>query len=343
MVMHGSGWIPGLKGRIETLTVDSEVLRGNPLNDPATRHVLIYLPPDYDDSSQSYPVLVCLTGFTGTGRMLLHDTPWRPSLPLRLESLQGRGIAGSMILVFPDCFTRLGGSQYMNSKAVGRYEDHIIDELVPQVMSRYRVLERPRHWGVMGKSSGGFGAFRLGVRHPEIFSALACHSGDMYFQYCYLPDFPRAARLLERHGGVNGFLKHFQDQPSKAGDDIGTLNILAMSACYSAREDGDGFDLPFDIETCRLREDVWKRWLAEDPLTLIEDEKCQDALRGMRLTYIDCGKRDEFNLHYGARMLAARLRQLGISYFHEEFDDGHFDVTYRYERSLPQLWDALKV
>lgn len=343
MTLPGDGWIPGLKGRIETLTINSEALHGNALNDPATRHALVYLPPEYDRSSESFPVLVCLAGFTGTGRMHLHDTPWRPSLPARLESLVSRGIAGPMILLFPDCFTRLGGSQYMNSAAVGRYEDHVMDELIPQAASIYRTLDRPRHWGVMGKSSGGYGSFRLAIRHPETFGAFACHSGDMYFQYCYLPDFPKAARHLERHGGVRGFLKRFQDQPRKQGDDIGTLNILAMSACYSPQDHGDGFDLPFETETCRLREDVWKRWLAEDPLNLVEEGKYQAALRDMRLVYLDCGTRDEFNLHFGARMLAARMTQLGIPCVHEEFDDGHFDVTYRYERSLPRLWDAVKV
>jgi enterochelin esterase family protein len=338
----GSGWIPGLKGRIETLTIDSEVLRGNPLNDPPTRHVLVYLPPEYDSTSQSYPVVACLTGFTGTGRMLLHDTPWRPALSLRLESLEGRGMAGPMILCFPDCFTRLGGSQYMNSRGVGRYEDHIIDELLPGVAAAYRTLDRPRHWGVMGKSSGGYGALRLAMRHPESFGALACHSGDLYFPYCFIPDFPRAARLIERHGDVLGFLKVFHDVPRTMGDYIHTLNIIAMSACYSPKEDDEGFDLPFDIETGRIREGVWKRWLAEDPLNMLEEEKCQRALSGMRLIYLDCGIRDEFNLHFGARMFAARMRQLGIPCFHEEFDDGHFDVAYRYERSLPRLWDALR-
>jgi enterochelin esterase family protein len=342
MGIPGDGWIPGLKGRIDTLTIESEALRGNPLNDPATRHVLVYLPPDYDESNDSYPVLVCLTGFTGTGRMFLHDTPWRPALPLRLESLSGRGMTGPMIIVFPDCFTRYGGSQYMNSRGVGRYEDHLIEELLPRVASTYRTLGRPRHWGVMGKSSGGYGSVRLAMRHPGIFSAFACHSGDMYFPYCYIPDFPRAARLLERHGGVLGFLKAFHDVPRKGGEYMSALNLIAMSACYSPREGVPGFDLPFDLETGLIREDVWMRWMAEDPVELLEREEYRKALAGMRLIYLDCGIRDEFNLHFGARMFAARLKMLGIDCFHEEFDDGHFDIAYRFERSLPKLWEALR-
>lgn len=342
MGMPGDGWIPGLKGTIDTLTIESEALRGNALNDPTTRHVLVYLPPDYEESDDSYPVLVCLTGFTGTGREFLQDTPWRPALPLRLESLVGRGMGGPMILVFPDCFTRYGGSQYMNSKAVGRYEDHIIDELLPRVASTYRALGRPRHWGVLGKSSGGYGAVRLAMRHPETFAAFACHSGDMYFPYCFIPAFPRAARLIQQHGGVLGFLKVFHDVPRKMGDYMQALNVIAMSACYSPRENGEGFDLPFDIETGLMNDEVWQKWIAEDPIILIRKEEHQKALAGMRLCYFDCGTEDEFNLHFGARMFASSLRNLGIECFHEEFDDGHFDIAYRYERSLPRLWQALR-
>jgi enterochelin esterase family protein len=336
------GWIPGLEGRIETLLVESEVLRGNPLNDPNERPVMVYLPPEFEtEPERRFPVVLCLTGFTGTGRQLLHDTPWRPALPRRLEDLVRRGAAGPMILVFPDAFTRLGGSQYLNSPAVGRYEDHILQEVIPRIAERYRTLEPPRHWGVMGKSSGGYGALRLAMKHPEAFAALACHSGDMYFPYCYLPDFPKALRMLRRHQGLEGFLKAFQDLPRKTSEYVTALNIVAMAACYSPRDDG-GIELPFDLETGEIRQNVWERWLEQDPVRMIDDASCQEALKGMRLVYLDCGTRDEFNLEFGARIFTRRLKELGISHVYEEFDDGHFDVTYRYERSLSLLWKALR-
>jgi enterochelin esterase family protein len=339
--MDPEGWTPNLKGRIEPLVIDSKVLAGNPLGDPARRETPIYLPPGYDDDAP-LPVVVCLTGFTGTGRQLLHDTPWRRSVPVRYESLLARGVVGPMVLAFPDAFTRLGGSQYMNSTAVGRYEDHVIDEIFPAIAERFRVGARPRSWGVMGKSSGGFGALRLAMLHPESLAALACHSGDMYFTYCYLPDFPKAARLLERHGGLHGFMKTFDDQPRKLPEYVTALNIVAMAACYSPSRSGRGIDLPFDIKTGKIIDEVWARWLENDPLTLLEREDCRAALLGMRLVYLDCGKRDEFNLQYGARIFAERLGRLGITHRHEEFDDGHFDIGYRQESSLAKMWAALK-
>jgi len=83
---------------------------------------------------------------------------------------------------------------------------------------------------------------------------------------------------------------------------------------------------------------VWERWLAHDPVRLLP--ACADALRAARLVYLDCGTRDEFNLHLGARIFARRLQALDIPHVHEEFDDGHMRITYRYERSLSHLWDA---
>ncbi|MBU1699248.1 MAG: esterase [Candidatus Eisenbacteria bacterium] len=304
--------------------------------------MLIYLPAGYDDSPElSYPLITCLAGFTGTGRQLLHDRPWRPSLARMLEKLCDQGIAGPMILAFPDGFTRLGGSQYKNSAAVGRYEDHIIGEFLPAVLSQYRVLNGSGHCGIMGMSSGGYGSLCLAMRHPGCFGALASHSGDLYFPYCYIPNFPKSISVIQRHGGVLGFLKAFDDLPRKTGEYIAGIDMIAMSACYSPRENG-AFDLPFDLETGRIRPEVWQRWLVEDPINMIEEKAYQDALRGMRLVYFDCGAKDEYFLHYGARMLSERLKALGIEHYHEEFNDTHSGMSYRPNCSLPMLWNALK-
>jgi enterochelin esterase family protein len=65
------------------------------------------------------------------------------------------------------------------------------------------------------------------------------------------------------------------------------------------------------------------------------------ALRGLRLLFLDCGLRDEWNLHFGARIFARELTERGIRHTHEEFDDGHMQITYRYETSLRRLATAL--
>lgn len=324
---------------IEMPVLESDVLRENPLGDPANRRLPVILPPDYAESTRRYPVLVALTGFTGKGIMLLNEDSWQPNLAERLERLYAAGMSHA-IVVLPDCFTRYGGSQYINSGATGRYEDYVIDEIIPWVDAHYRTLATPRSRGVFGKSSGGYGSMILGMRHPEVFGALACHSGDMFFDLCYAPDFPKACNRFNTHGGVEAWWKQFDAQVKKNGADFDALNILAMAACYSPDPNAPlGIGLPMAPHTCERIPEVWARWLEWDPVELLD--RYGEHLREMRLVFIDCGDHDQFNLHYGARLMAARLAARNIAFEHEEFDDNHSNIQYRYDVSLPKLLAAL--
>ena len=329
------------KGTVVTERVTSRVLEGNLPGDPHVRDLHVYLPPGYERGSERYPVAWCLSGFTGRGRMLLNDNPWSPGIADRMDALLADGRAKPMILALPDCFTHIGGSQYINSPALGRYEDHVIEELVPLVDSRFRTLAAPEHRGVIGKSSGGYGALMLGMRHPEIFGALVSHSGDLLFEYCYKRDFGPALRAIQAGGGLAPWLAKFRASPRKRHADIAALNIIAMAAAYSPNVGAPSpyCDLPFDLETGAFDENVWKRWLQWDPLYLID--RHAGALKKLRLLYLDCGREDEFYLELGARCFVKRLRELGIRHEYEEFEDGHMNVAYRMDGSLPKVSHAL--
>lgn len=329
------------RGRVQVVEFESAVLKGNPLGDPHVRRIPVWTPPSYDaEPARRYPVLYVLTGFTGRGRMLLNDNLWSPSLDDRLDALVASGRCGEMIVVMPDCSTRFGGSQYVDSAATGRYGEHLVAELVPWVDAHFRTRGAREARGVAGKSSGGFGALTLGMSHPDVFAAVACHSGDMYFEFCYAPDFPKALSVLQEAGGPRAFLGKFEAKPQKGKDDFLALNILAMAACYSPDPDAElGVALPFDLVTAGGRPEVWARWLAHDPLRRLADRA--EALRSLKLLYLDCGTKDEFHLHHGARRFVRELERLGIAHRHEEYDDGHMNVTYRYDTSLPLLAEAL--
>jgi len=330
------------RGRVVIESIESEALRGNPCGDPHLRRVPVYLPPSYDSSpNRRYPVVHVLAGFTGRGRGLLNDAAWSPGLDDRMDALLEGGRCGEMILVLPDCFTRYGGSQYLNSSATGRYEDHVISELVPYVDQRYRTLAAREHRGVAGKSSGGYGTLLLAMRHPDVFGAAACHSGDLYFDYCYRGDVPRFCSLIQEAGGVAEWFAKFERKIQKGKDDLFALNLLAMAAAYSPNPKTApfGIDLPCDLESGAFRDEVWQRWLELDPIRLVERHAA--ALRSLSLLYLDCGVRDEWHLHHGARLLHRKLESLGIAHRHEEFDDGHMNVSYRYDVSLPRLARAL--
>lgn len=327
------------QGRIVVEQIESKVLRGNALHDPTTRDLYVYLPPGYDeDDARRYPVVYCLTGFTGRGQMLLNSMPFTPSLAARMDQLIASGASREMMIAMPDCFTRLGGSQYINSTATGRYEDHLIEEVVPFMDARFRTLAQREGRAVMGKSSGGYGALVHGMRHADTFSAVASHSGDSYFEYCYLPDFVKYVRAVGTDAA--GFIQKFWSEERKGKDDIALLNVLAMSACYSPDTEAPlGYQLPFDAATGELKMDVWERWLEHDPVRMVE--RHVNALRSLKLLYLDAGTSDEFALDISGRVLAARLREHHIEFIHEEFDGGHFNISYRYDRSLTLISKAV--
>jgi hypothetical protein len=153
-------------------------------------------------------------------------------------------------------------------------------------------------------------------------------------------DFPKTANAINAAGGLEAWWRAFAAKPKKSRADTEVLMIIGMAACYSPNPAAPlGLDLPFTLDTCELLPEVWERWQGWDPIEMAD--RHADALRSLRLLFIDCGTRDEFHLHYGARRLARRLSALGIAYEHEEFDDGHMDIDYRYDVSLPKLARAL--
>jgi len=316
------------QGTVVTLQHKSEVLKNNPPGDEYVRDVIVYLPPDYDENKK-YPTVYALTGFTGRGRMMLNDSAFTPNYAERMDKLIASGAIKPMIAVLPDCFTHYGGSQYINSSATGDYEDYLTREIVPFVDDNFRTIRDKNSRAVMGKSSGGYGALIMAMRHSDIFGLACSTSGDAYFEHCYLPDIPKAFRAIK--GKPKEFVEKFWDEDAKkAKDDFSGLNIIGMSACYSPN--GADFDLPFDLKTGEIREDVWARWLAHDPVRLVE--KYAENLKSLKLLYIDAGTRDEFALDLGAKILCERLKKFDVQHIHEEFDDGHFNISYRQNRSL---------
>jgi enterochelin esterase family protein len=319
---------------VEILEFSSRLLRNNPLGDPSVRRTPVYLPPSYPRGR--YPVHYVLSGFTGFGEMLLSRGAWSESLPERLDRLIATRKMDEAIVVMPDCFTRYGGSQYLNSTATGPYEDYLVEELVPFMDRRYPTTGRR---SVLGKSSGGYGAMVLAMRHPELFHAVACHSGDMYFEYCYVPDFPKALDTFRKYGGPERYLRAWEKMPKRnRGDLHAALNTWAMASCYSPR--GRAVDLPFDLETGELKEAVWRRWKAWDPVEMLADHA--KNLKRLKMVFLDCGTRDQFALHHGARIFAGKARRLGLRVRFEEFDDDHSSISYRYDRSFPLLSKALR-
>ena len=328
--------MPERAGRIVLDRFESQALRGNRQGDPAARTIPVYLPPGYDSTTDRYAVIYWLHGFGQTALWGVNGSAWVPSLPQCMDRIIGEG-APATILVMVDGFTRFGGAQYLNSPANGQYEDYVIKELVPYIDRSYRTKPERRHRGVDGKSSGGYGALALAMRHSRIFSAVGSHSGDIYFEACYRPLFWQFLNAVNRAGSVDKFLDHFLTLPKK--DD--RAYVAALSMCYSPNPDRPPyyFDLPVDVETGEILPEVWTRWVALDPVFMAESHA--DALRSMRAIYLDCGNRDQYFGHFGARLFSRKLTGLGIDHEYLEYEDDHLYVNYRYVESLRRLAVAL--
>jgi enterochelin esterase family protein len=231
----------------------------------------------------------------------------------------------------------LGGSQYVDSIHNGNYATYTIRDVVGHVDGNYRTIASEGGRAVLGKSSGGFGAMHLVMEHPGVFAAFASHSGDSYFRYAHIPAFTTVDRTLERHDyDIARFVEYFEKRHKRPMAEYTTMEMLAYTAAYSPRSaTAFDLDLPFELKTGELREDVFARWLAFDPAQRIATSHA--ALERLRLRYLDCGRRDEYNLDTGARVVTQRMRELGLAVRHEEFDDDHRNVGYRYEVSLPAL------
>jgi len=333
-----------LRGRVESFQLDSKALRNNPLGDPHRRNVAVYLPPEYDrNTSTRFPVFVDLVGFFGTGRAHLNWKAFDESVPERLERLVSAGKMGPVVAVFPDCWTRLGGNQYINSAAVGSYADHLVKEILPAVDRRYRTLADPGKRAVFGKSSGGYGAIVHGMRYAKHWGAVACHSGDMYFEFCYRHEIPGVLDALSAHGrSPERFLRRYYAKRKATGRDSMTLMFLAMAASYDPDPSEPlGFRLPMDLRTGEVDEKRWAKWVRHDPIRIVMRKSAQKQLASLRGVFFDCGTRDQFRLLYGARILHDRLNEAGVPHRYEEFEDDHSSVDYRMDVSLPWLYRKL--
>jgi hypothetical protein len=163
----------------------------------------------------------------------------------------------------------------------------------------------------------------------------------MYFELCYKADFPKFLNEIQKAGGLEPWWIEFERKVKKENRDVEAVDILAMAAAYSPNLSATPFpiDFPFDLDTGELKPEVWARWQELDPVYMVD--RYADNLKKLRLLFIDCGTRDEFNLHYGARILVRKLKALGVPHEHEEFDDGHMNFNIGM-RSLPKIVKALK-
>jgi S-formylglutathione hydrolase FrmB len=333
-------WSAELAGRLDENVISSDLLRGNPLGDPATRPLWVYVPPGYDaEPGRRYPCVYVIQGYTGQVTMWKNRTAFRQPFIETADAMFAGGGAPPAIVAYVDAWTAYGGSQFVDSPGTGRYHSYLCEEVVPWVDARYRTLAGPAHRGIAGKSSGGFGAMITPMLRPDLFGALATHAGDTLYEQSYLREFGHAARLLRPFDAdIWRWWDDFRGRVAFTNPaDMTLLGLLGVAACFSAREDGS-VDLPFDPRTAALRPEVWERWLDWDPVRMVP--RYAAALRSLRGIWIDAGKADDFFLDLGALAFRDALAQAGVPdeiVRFELFEGTHAGIDYRYPMSLAWL------
>lgn len=315
---------------------ESKLLKTAPSRFASTRPHTAFIPPQ--KSAEKMPVLYCLAPWTSAGRTQLQWEAFREDLPTRLMRLIQNKIIPACVVVCPDLFIDYGGSQFIDSEWVGAHASHMVEELVPWVEANLPVLPGAKHRGVFGRSSGGFGALRLAMDFPGVFHAVACHAGDMGFDWVYRRSLIDLCTGLVKYPDPLAFMDALKQQKKISGWDTNILMLLGMCAFYSPNPHTPwGFDLPIDLKTAEVIDAVYSRWQAHDPVILAQQSRHQEALGKLSCLFIDCGNRDQYFLQYGSRRLSKILKGAGVSHTYSEFDDNHSGTAYRYDESLPQM------
>jgi enterochelin esterase family protein len=310
-------------------------LDGNLLGDPSERELYVYLPPGYEDSDRRYPTAYLLHAYgTTPAEEVTPPTDglrWRPPLEDVLDPVFGRIGAAPMIVVLPDGNSRYGCGQWVDSPVTGNFEQYVLDDVIPYVDGAYRTIPAARSRGVFGFSSGGFGSWNLASRNPDVFGATAVLSADSFLDmthkfmlYKYLdsiwPDAP--------NGPVEG--------------NFWSEIVYDYAATYSPNPDNPPFyvDLPVAFPSGELIQEVWDRWLSFDPVVNVHDRL--DNLRRLRGILLDAGSNDDYNLHWGHRLLSHYLAEAGIAHEHRENPGNHGGrANERYQVALEWLAGVL--
>jgi S-formylglutathione hydrolase FrmB len=334
----GAWWLLGLfapfilsagESRLEVITLDSHALKNNPLHDPSSRPFPVFLPAQATNGAR-LPVVYYLPGYGNSADNFIQDSnEWLKFTQTIADEIT------PVVLVIVDGKTRWGGSQYLNSTAQGNYEDYVCDEIVSAVEARHPAATNGVRRIIAGHSSGGFGALRLGSSRQKLFDAVIALSPDSDFPTSHLPLVKVAAvtnvPLAEIEKIAAGKLPVPED---------GDLDYaLGLSAAYAPR----GISHPGEFEWLydaqgNFREEIWQRWLSNDPLAIVR--KNPDAFAAGQAIYLEGAAQDEFSANLGARKIFGVLQSRPARTTFYEPPGHHSDhVRERLQRGLEWVYN----
>ena len=305
---------PGYKGYLERIKVHGKSLEGNLEGDSPDRDVSVYLPASYYLPPQrSYPVIYFLHGFTDDDAKYSGLSKHWMSLPPILDSDFKTGASKEMIVVIPNAYTRFQGSWYSNSETTGNWEDFIAEELVGYIDAHYRTIAKAASRGLAGHSMGGYGALRIGEKHPEIFSSIyllspADISMGKRFEEVNLSDKLDSIKTIEQFNRA----------------DFETRIIFAEAVAWSPNRANPPFYCDLPIKNGQIQKGVLQKWSENMPIERLE--KNIGRLKQLHAIAFDAGNRDE-RIATGITLLHKRLDEYSIRNTFEIYPGTHISAV----------------
>jgi enterochelin esterase-like enzyme len=298
--------VPGAKPvSMEHIKVHAASLEGNLEKDAVDRDVFVFLPPSYaQETSRRYPVVYALHGYFIGAEQWTHEI----HVPQTIEGAFAQG-AQEMIVVLPDSKTVHNGSMYSSSVTTGDFEQFIAHDLVAYIDAHYRTMPDRLSRGLVGHSMGGYGATRIGIKHPDVF-------GSVYIMSpCCLSARPAESLKPEDEKALEAV---------KTPEDSAKLGFfqraqLATAAAWSPNPKNPPLYLDLPTKDGAVQPDVLARWAANAPLAFVD--QYIGNLRQYRAIAIDVGDQD--GLRFDTRKLHAVLDTYGIANNLEVYEGTH--------------------
>jgi enterochelin esterase-like enzyme len=301
----------GLKGSVERIKVHGKSLEHNLSGDPADRDVSIYFPPSYQsETGRRYPVLYFLHGYTDSDEKWFGFTKHWINLPEILDRAMSGGSAREMIVVMPNAYTRFQGSMYSTSITTGDWETFVAQELVTYVDSHYRTIPDRASRGLTGHSMGGYGAMRVGMKNPDVFSSIYLLSPCcMEPRTARAPDPERMAQL--------GAIRSIEEFEKAA---FGTKATFASAAAWAPNPGNPPFFLDLPFKNGELQPNIVAKLAANAPLAMIDSYI--PNLKRLKAIAFDAGNEDR-GIAAAIQELDAILKSYKMEHFFEIYEGNH--------------------
>jgi S-formylglutathione hydrolase FrmB len=307
------------KGKVVQTQIQSQALI-NPMGENPNRNVSIYLPPGYESSTHSYPVIYFLHGFMGDDTMLNFMAPL---LDFAISTKKIRPV----IVVIPDEKTSYEGSFYSNSEIFGKWEDFTAIELVKFIDENYRTIATKESRGITGHSMGGYGALKIAMHHPDTFSSVYALS-------------PGALTIVREYGPNSDTFKELSRLKSMEEVNKSYFGkvIIAFGRSWSPNPNKPPFycDLPFEYwgEELIVHPEILEKWRANMPVHMIDENL--ENLKKLKAIKLDWGRNSGERFTQMCQMFSQRLENVGVKHFSEEYIGTHTSDIYTQDGRIPQ-------